>query len=92
MDNIEILGKIIDLMRECGLDIESPYDVSNFFEDFGSHSHMFETGRFGYHCYQCGNDCDNSIRSEDSSLYYFCSEGCLDQYHKDMEAWCEEGE
>lgn len=46
MDNTEILGRIIDTMRECGLEIESPYDVSNFFEDFGSHSDMFETGRF----------------------------------------------
>lgn len=46
MNNKEILGKIIDTMRECGLEIESPYDVSNFFEDFCSHSDMFETGRF----------------------------------------------
>lgn len=45
-DNNQILGKIIDLMRAEGLDITSPYDVENFFEDHCSHSKMFKTGRF----------------------------------------------
>lgn len=42
----EILGKIIDLMRTEGLEIDSPYDIENFFEDYGSHSDMWDTGRF----------------------------------------------
>ncbi len=44
---IEILGKIIDLMRAEGIKIESPYDVENFFCDYGeSHTYLVETGRF----------------------------------------------
>jgi hypothetical protein len=42
----KMLGKIIDLMRDNGYAIDSPYDLENFFEDFGSHSDMFDTGRF----------------------------------------------
>ena len=42
----ELLGKIIDLMRAEGLEVKTPYDVEKFFEDHGSHSDMFKTGRF----------------------------------------------
>lgn len=43
---IEILGKVIDLLRAEGVQVDSPYDVENFFDDVGSHSQMFATGRF----------------------------------------------
>ena len=44
---IEILGKIIDLLREEGVEVTSPYDIENFFEDLdGLHSSCFNTGRF----------------------------------------------
>ncbi len=42
----EVLGKVIDLMKAEGVVVESPYDISNFFEDHGSHTNMFETHRF----------------------------------------------
>ena len=45
-EKIEIMGKVIDLLRTEGLEIDSPYDVENFFEDYGSHSSQFDTGRF----------------------------------------------
>jgi len=45
--NIELAGKIIDLMRANGLTIESPYDVENFVEEYlTNHSNLWETGRF----------------------------------------------
>lgn len=44
--NIKILGKIVDLLRKNGFEIESPYDVTNFFEDHCSHENLFDTGRF----------------------------------------------
>ena len=46
MDANVLLGKVIDLMRAEGLEVESSYDVENFFEDHGSHTNMFDTGRF----------------------------------------------
>jgi hypothetical protein len=80
----EILGKIIDLMREEGLDIDSPYDVQNFFFDYGSHSDMSETGRFGYTCEQCGNHFTGKVRSTDiSNDAVFCSDECLTNFIKD---------
>jgi hypothetical protein len=86
----EILGKIIDLMRAEGLDIDSPYDVENFFEDHGSHSDMFETGRFGFHCEQCGNLFTGKVRTtENSSDAVFCSDECITSYLKDIEGWNE---
>lgn len=43
---IEILGKIIDLLRSEGIAVDSPYDLENFMEDWGNHSNQFDTGRF----------------------------------------------
>ena len=43
---IEILSKIIDLMRTEGLEIDSPYDFENFIEDNASHSDLFMTNKF----------------------------------------------
>jgi hypothetical protein len=42
----ETLGLVIDLLRQRGITIESPYDVENFFSDHGSHSKLWKTGRF----------------------------------------------
>jgi hypothetical protein len=41
-----ILGKIIDLLREEGVKIDSPYDFENFMADHASHSNLFATKRF----------------------------------------------
>jgi hypothetical protein len=41
-----VLTKIINVMRNYGMRIDSPYDVENFIGDWGSHSQMFETGCF----------------------------------------------
>jgi hypothetical protein len=43
---VKVLGKIIDLLRDEGIDIRTPYDLSNWFEDNTSHSEQFKTGRF----------------------------------------------
>ena len=44
-EQLRILGLVIDLLRKEGMEIESPYDVENFFGNM-SHSAMFETRRF----------------------------------------------
>lgn len=43
---IEILGKIIEMMRAAGEKMDSPYDFENFVADYGSHSNLFATGKF----------------------------------------------
>lgn len=43
---LEVLGKIIDLMRAEGIKVDNPYDFENFIEDNASHSDLFATGRF----------------------------------------------
>jgi hypothetical protein len=79
----EILGKIIDLMRAEGLDIDSPYDVENFFTDYGSHNDMFETGRFGYHCEYCQNLFTGKVRkTEMADDPVFCSDECVDNWQE----------
>lgn len=86
----ETLGKIIDLMRAEGLDIDSPYDVTNFFEDYGSHSDMFETGRFGFNCDQCGSRFTGKVKkSEISDDSVFCSKKCVNAFLRDQENWDE---
>jgi hypothetical protein len=46
-DHYEIVGKIIDLLRENGVEIDSPYDLENFCYDYmRSHSDIIESGRF----------------------------------------------
>lgn len=44
--SVELLGKVVDLLRENGIRIDSPYDVDNFFEDCASHEKLMKTGRF----------------------------------------------
>jgi hypothetical protein len=44
--NRPILGKIIDLLREEGVTIDSPYDFEHWIEDHTSHSKLFDTNRF----------------------------------------------
>jgi len=47
MDNTKILTKIIELLREEGVKIDSPYDLENWLADHAqSHSDMFQTGLF----------------------------------------------
>ena len=42
----EILGKIIDLLRENGVVVDSPYDFENWIEDHANHFELFKTKRF----------------------------------------------
>jgi len=42
----EIVGEIIDLLRNKGIKINSPYDFENWIEDNCSHSQLFRTGKF----------------------------------------------
>lgn len=56
---IEILGKLIDLLRSEGVNIDDPYDFENFIEDNASHSNLFKTGRF-----------DKSNKSKDGQTKY----------------------
>jgi hypothetical protein len=44
--NTELLAKIIDLMRESGVKVESPYDFENWVEDHAHHSDLRKTKRF----------------------------------------------
>ena len=42
----EVLGAVIDLMRNMGVKIDSPYDFENWVGDHASHSQQFATKRF----------------------------------------------
>ncbi len=46
VNSTELLKKFIELLRNNGVEINSPYDVDNWIEDNISHSKMFETGLF----------------------------------------------
>jgi hypothetical protein len=43
---IAILKKVIILLRENGVKMDSPYDFENWIEDNASHSNLFETKEF----------------------------------------------
>jgi hypothetical protein len=45
MMDIELLGKIIDLMRAEGMTVNDPYDFENLMEE-ATHSNLYSTGRF----------------------------------------------
>lgn len=43
----QLLGKIIDMMRENGVKLVTPYDFQNWmYDNAKSHSKLFDTGRF----------------------------------------------
>ena len=42
---IQVLGEIIDILRDKGIEISSPYDFENFF-DYISHINLMATGKF----------------------------------------------
>lgn len=42
----KILAEIVDVLRANGVKVDSAYDVENFFEDYMSHSDLFDCGRF----------------------------------------------
>lgn len=42
----EILGKVIDLLRENGVEMDSPYDFENWVFDNATHTQLFATGKF----------------------------------------------
>lgn len=45
----EIVAKIIDLLRESGIKIDSPYDLENFCEDhMQSHTDICKSRKFKY--------------------------------------------
>ena len=44
----EILAEVIDLLRSRGVEIDSPYDLTNWIEDYASHEQQFDTGRFDH--------------------------------------------
>lgn len=48
MNNTELLAAMIDLLRNNGVSIETPYDFENWIQDNAGHTQMFETGRFSY--------------------------------------------
>jgi len=48
MSNTEILAEVIDLLRNRGVDIDSPYDLENWMEDYASHEQQFATGKFNH--------------------------------------------
>ena len=37
-----VLECMITAMQKHGFKVESPYDVENFFDDYGSHTNIFE--------------------------------------------------
>ena len=43
---IVVLGKIVDLMRATGVNINSLHDFDNWMEDHADHQQLFATGRF----------------------------------------------
>lgn len=40
------LKEIIQVLRQRGFDMDSPYDFDNFVSDYCSHSQLFDTGMF----------------------------------------------
>lgn len=48
INHVKIMGKVIDLLRSEGININSPYDSENFFAEFECHSKLFSTGRFSH--------------------------------------------
>ena len=45
-DVLRILSQIVEVLRVNGVIVDSPYDVENFFVDYGQHSNYLETGCF----------------------------------------------
>jgi hypothetical protein len=43
---IEVLGKVIDLLRAEGVKIDDPYDFENFMDENARHFQLFKTKRF----------------------------------------------
>jgi hypothetical protein len=46
MKNIETLAKLVVVLRESGVVLDSPYDFENWIQDHARHSDLFKTGLF----------------------------------------------
>lgn len=45
---LDTLSKIIDILREQGVTIDSPYDFENFFTDNATHTNLMRTHKFDH--------------------------------------------
>lgn len=43
---IDILGKMVEILRDEGVECDSPYDFTNFIDEHAGHDNLFETEKF----------------------------------------------